>query len=309
MRITAAIVTYRRGWALPLSLNSLVKQTRKPDEVLIVLKPSGDNSEEVIRQFSDRLPIRLLIQKSGNFVDAVDMAIKNATSDLILFLDDDAIAEERWVEKYEKLFQELDDAGGISSSHTYVAYLRNSSVELTDKLFYNFPPTKAVYYRRPLPEYSEYCEWIAISGFMGSKNCDNRVIKSTALGGVNMAWRKRAVEDCPLSQLYKRSRKGLWNEQTLAYCAKRRGYNTYKVLDRDIAPIVWHISHSDSLTRQPGFKSEFWLHYDRVVNFKRLKRLGAKTSYLAWVLALFATMRRRPIPRLFATIYGLLVGI
>jgi len=31
------------------------------------------------------------------------MAIDNARGDVILFLDDDAVAEKRWVEKYENL--------------------------------------------------------------------------------------------------------------------------------------------------------------------------------------------------------------
>jgi len=97
------MVTYRRAWALPHSLASIVSQTRKPDEVLIVLKPSGDGSEEVIRSFSTQLPIKLVVQEKGNFTDAVQMAIDNARGDVILFLDDDAVAEKRWVEKYENL--------------------------------------------------------------------------------------------------------------------------------------------------------------------------------------------------------------
>ena len=103
MKITVAMVTYRRAWALPHSLASIASQTRKPDEVLIVLKPSGDGSEEVLRSFSSQLPIKLVAQGRGNFTDAVQMAIDNAKGDAMLFLDDDAVAEKRWVEKYENL--------------------------------------------------------------------------------------------------------------------------------------------------------------------------------------------------------------
>jgi len=94
---------------LPHSLASIVNQTRKPEDVVIVLKPSGDGSEEVIRSFSTQLPIELVVQGRGNFTDAVQMAIDNARGDDILFLDDDAVAEERWVEKYENLFNLRDD--------------------------------------------------------------------------------------------------------------------------------------------------------------------------------------------------------
>jgi len=97
VKVTVAMVTYRRAWALPHSLASIASQTRRPDEVVIVLKPSGDGSEEVIRSFSSQLPIKLVVQGKGNFTDAIQMAINNARGDIILFLDDDAVAEERWV--------------------------------------------------------------------------------------------------------------------------------------------------------------------------------------------------------------------
>jgi hypothetical protein len=62
--------------------------------VVIVLKPSGDGREEVIRSFSSQLPIKLVVQVRRNFTDAVQMTVDNAKGDVILFLDD-AVAEER----------------------------------------------------------------------------------------------------------------------------------------------------------------------------------------------------------------------
>ncbi len=56
------------------------------------------------------------------------MAIDNAKGDVILFLDDDAVAEERWVEKYENLFNSLPNVGGINGV-TYKAYIENGMVE------------------------------------------------------------------------------------------------------------------------------------------------------------------------------------
>jgi glycosyltransferase involved in cell wall biosynthesis len=107
VKVTVAIVTYRWALALPHSLASIASQTRKPEDVVIVLKPSGDGSEEVMRSFSTQLPIKLVVQERGNFTDAVQMAIDNAKGDVILFLDDDAVAEEKWGEKYENLFNFL----------------------------------------------------------------------------------------------------------------------------------------------------------------------------------------------------------
>jgi len=63
VKVTVAIVTYGRAWALPHSLASIVNQTRKPEDVVILLKPSGDGSEEVIKSFSSQLPIKLVVQE------------------------------------------------------------------------------------------------------------------------------------------------------------------------------------------------------------------------------------------------------
>ena len=56
------------------------------------------------------------MQEHGNFTDAYQIAIDNASGDIILFIDYDAVAEERWVEKCVQLFEELSSAGGLFRS-------------------------------------------------------------------------------------------------------------------------------------------------------------------------------------------------
>ncbi len=148
------------------------------------------------------------------------MAIDNARGDVILFLDDDAVAEERWVEKYENLFNSLPNVGGVSGV-TYKAYIENGKVVKTHEPFYDEKPPRNAFYRKPLPEYLNYYGWIARSGFMGAKTPPGDVYLSALLGGVNMGLLRDAVKDCPLAYLFS-SRKGLWNEKILAYCAKKK---------------------------------------------------------------------------------------
>ena len=156
MKVTAALVTYRWARALPYSLTSVDSQTRKPEEVVIALKPSGDGNEEVMRSFSSQLPIKLVVQERGDFTDAVQMAIDNAEGGVILFLDDDAVAEERWVEKYENLFNSLPNVGGIGGK-SHKAYIESGNVVKTHEPFYDEKPPRNAFYRKPLPEYVNYC--------------------------------------------------------------------------------------------------------------------------------------------------------
>ena len=156
MKVTVAIVTYRWARALPYSLTSVDSQTRKPEEEVIALKPSGDSSEEVMRSFSSQLPIKLVVQEKGNFTNAVQMAIDNAKGNVILFLDDNAVAEERWVEKYENLFDSLPNVGGIGGK-SHKAYIKSGKVVKTYEPFYDEKPPRNAFYRKPLPEYVNYC--------------------------------------------------------------------------------------------------------------------------------------------------------
>jgi len=156
VKVTVAIVTYRWARALPYSLTSVDSQTRKPEEEVIALKPSGDSSEEVMRSFSSQLPIKLVLQEKGNFTNAVQMAIDNAEGYVILFLDD-AVAEERWGEKYENLFDSLPNVGGIGGK-SHKAYIESGKVVKTHEPFYDEKPPRNAFYRKPLPEYVNYCE-------------------------------------------------------------------------------------------------------------------------------------------------------
>jgi glycosyltransferase involved in cell wall biosynthesis len=155
------MVTYRWARALPYSLTSVDSQTRKPEEEVIALKPSGDGSEDVIRCFSTQPPIKLVVQERGNFTNAVQTAIENARGDVILFLDYDAVAEERWVEKYENLFDSLPNVGGIGGK-SHKACIESGKVVKTHEPFYDEKPARNAFYRKPLPEYVNYYGQVVI---------------------------------------------------------------------------------------------------------------------------------------------------
>ncbi|MGC9187612.1 MAG: glycosyltransferase family 2 protein, partial [Fervidicoccaceae archaeon] len=194
--------TYKRAWALPYSIGSLKRQSLLPSKVIFVLKPSGDESEEVIEKEAQGLNYEIVLQKSGNFVEAVELGIKACGGhSLILFIDDDAIASENWIEKYVQFFNLRKDAGGAGGA-VYKAIFDGDDISPTGDHFYGRDTykTKGGIHRRPLPEYEDYCEWLSTSGLPGGKECQGDAILSTLLSGVNMAFRGDAIFDCPLSR-------------------------------------------------------------------------------------------------------------
>jgi len=309
MMVSVIITTYKRDWSLPYSLDSLKEQTRTPNEVVIVLKPHPhDKSEDIIKQFSKDLKINLIIQRRGNFTDAISMGIKASHGDLILFLDDDAIAEKKWIEKYLKLFKTLPQAGGISGI-TYKAFKTMDSIILTKKKFYEEKETKISLHRTPLNIFKDYTEFISDSGIPARLPLPSQsIIHSALLGGVNMAWRKEALLGNDLARAFRDSKIGSLNEQYLACYARLKGYHTYRINDPEDAPIVWHIQHPYSLQRRPIW-GEFWRNFDLAYNYWRLKHLGCKTSFPKYIIGLIILSRKKPFLRIPAYLYGFIKGL
>ena len=309
MKVSVVVPSYCRSWALRSCLESVKHQLRPVDEVVIVLKSCGDGSEEVVRKYENLLPIKLIRQSyGGNCADAYELGYRNSSGDIVLFIDDDAIADELWVLEYERFFTSYPDAGAAGGV-VLRAYLDgNRNPVKTDELSF---PGKGITlgpHRAPIKGLENYCAWISSAGFMGGRECRG-VSLSMNLCGANVAFRAELIRDFPLTLLYGRSRKCLWFEQALAYHVVRKGYKIYLLSDVGRAPKVWHIAHERSLTRSRGFWGEFWLHYDRVAMFWRLRKLGASVSLTRYLLGLVALTRKDTIPRLAATAYGLFDAI
>jgi len=302
--VSVIVTTYRRAWALPNLFSALARQTLLPGEVIVVLKPSGDSSERIVEEWSRKLPIKLVIQRRGNVAEAAEIGLRSSSYSYVLFVDDDAIPREDWVEKYVKLFERLPDAGGIGGL-IYKAFLRDGRIELEDEGSYLEVPTAGWLHRKPLPEFERYCGWISVSGLPGARACTDRIAPSTNLSGVNMGFRREAIAGCSISVLYRGSRKCLHYESVLCYCARVKGFKTYSVKDPSIAPVVYHLVGVESLTRGRGFAHEFWLHYDRAMDYWRLKKLGAKVSFTSYLLAMAVLLRRKTVPRALAFLYAI----
>jgi len=124
------------------------------------------------------------------------MAIDNARGDIILFLDDNAVAEERWMEKYENLFNSLPNVGGISGA-TYKAYVDSGKVVKTYECFYDEKPPKNTFYRKPLPEYVNYLRLDRPLRFYGRKSSARRCVSLCIAGRSQHGVAERRSEGLP----------------------------------------------------------------------------------------------------------------
>jgi len=99
MKLSIIIVTRNRATMLKNCLNSLVRQTKKPDEVLIVDGSLDDNTKNLVNKFKNNLPIEYIFESRAGLSIARNVGIKNAKYGVIAFIDDDCVSDKKWIEK------------------------------------------------------------------------------------------------------------------------------------------------------------------------------------------------------------------
>ena len=99
MRVTVISTVLNEGEAIRRLLDSLLAQTRRPDEVVIVDGGSRDNTVAVIQEYAGRLPLRVLVEPGANISRGRNVAIAAATGDVIASVDAGVWLEPQWLEK------------------------------------------------------------------------------------------------------------------------------------------------------------------------------------------------------------------
>ncbi len=79
-------------------------------ELLVVNNNCTDNTDEIIASFSEKLPIRRLCEERPGLSNARNAAIRVATGDVVLFTDDDILADPNWLVSYAGAERRWPDA-------------------------------------------------------------------------------------------------------------------------------------------------------------------------------------------------------
>jgi len=102
MKLSVIIVTRNRAESLMSCLDSLINQSKTPDEIIIVDNNSKDNTKIIVNDCKGILPVKYIFEPMVGIPFARNTGIKNAKYDIIAFIDDDCIAEKNWIENIIK---------------------------------------------------------------------------------------------------------------------------------------------------------------------------------------------------------------
>ena len=105
VKVSVIVPVYNVEKYITKCLNSLVKQTLKDIEIIVVNDGSPDNSQAIIDKFVKKYPkkVKSYIKKNGGLSDARNYGIEKATGEYIAFVDsDDYVEHNMYKEMYEK---------------------------------------------------------------------------------------------------------------------------------------------------------------------------------------------------------------
>ena len=105
MKISVIVPVYNVENYLEKCLNSLVNQTLKDIEIIVVNDGTKDNSQKIIDKFAKKYKnIKSFIKENGGISDARNFGIKKATAKYIGFIDSDDYIDKTM---YEKLYNKI----------------------------------------------------------------------------------------------------------------------------------------------------------------------------------------------------------
>jgi len=252
LSVSIIIPTYKRGYLLHHVLEALTTQTNKDFEVLLIVKPSKDGTEQVIENYRKKLNINLLIQKQGYVIDALNLGLKNTQGKIIVFLDDDAIPFPNLIESYIQSYS-TPNVGGVAGDVVPVV-LRANKICRQKNTPSEIIPTKSsetLLARKlgscPLRGLENYLIYISKAGFVSinygiANTAFKQPVNSLLAKGANMSISAKASAgfQFPTSWVL-----GLTFEQYLGWYLWQKGYRI--ILNPKIK--AYHIHHGQSLSR------------------------------------------------------------
>ncbi len=98
MKISVILTVLNEGEAIRPLLDSLIHQTRFPDEVVVCDGGSSDNTIEVLSEYQQYLPLKIIVAHGANISAGRNHAIESSTGEVIAATDAGVILSPTWLE-------------------------------------------------------------------------------------------------------------------------------------------------------------------------------------------------------------------
>jgi glycosyltransferase involved in cell wall biosynthesis len=112
MKTSVVVITRNAEFYIKDLLDSLVTQVKRPHEVIVTDAESSDNTQEIVKEYSENYDFIKLFVKPGTRAEGRNFGASKATGDIISFIDADAIANAFWIKEIENAMNKADVVAG-----------------------------------------------------------------------------------------------------------------------------------------------------------------------------------------------------
>lgn len=118
MKLSAVIATADRGKELDETFKTIVMQSRPFDEIIIADSSSDESTKDLVEKWSGQLPLKYLECDVRSAAIQRDRGVSASTGDIIYFLDDDVLLENKYVAEIADIFEKDEEGkiGGVSGT-------------------------------------------------------------------------------------------------------------------------------------------------------------------------------------------------
>ena len=138
---TAIVCAYNEATVLPACLFSLLAQTRPPDEILIVNNASSDDTGAIARSIPG---VRVIDEPSKGLVIARETARREASGDILAYVDADCRSPLQWLERVERRFEARRSLVAVTGPYQFYDWDWTGRALLRAYDWLVAPPTHAI---------------------------------------------------------------------------------------------------------------------------------------------------------------------
>ncbi len=164
MKVSLICPIYNEKDSISELIQSMLNQSKKPDEIIFVDSFSNDGTAEIIKNYSKKNKKIKIFQKKSNISEARNIAVKNAKNEIIACTDASSKLDKYWLEKIIEPFKnkkiEAVSGGYLAISkggiEDYISMLTVKPMEeWNEKTF--IPSGRSVAFRKKV--------WKAVGGY------------------------------------------------------------------------------------------------------------------------------------------------
>jgi GT2 family glycosyltransferase len=291
-RVSVIIATYNRHRDLERCLNSLMRQTFRGSEIIVIDNGSTDNTPSLLKNYS----VKVIRDDTRNLYYIYNLGWRCASADIVSYLSDDSEVEPNWLENSIKTFKEFKGVGAVAGPVIAVGEQQIMSTYdevMSSKLLWIFGAIyeKVVTEGKLRSAIATFCESGAFT--VGSIFEESRKLEKPVdidiFGNNNIAVKRSVLEE--LGGFDENFR---WNGDGDFYLRMRR--RGYRLLFNPKA-VVWHYPSKQGPTRMAYYiAKDFALFYMKNVrprNIDSLLRFLLNIFYfnVFWMYKYFKTKR------------------